>query len=420
MTIPPTRVATAASVWNTTATPKTASVSSLLTGDRVILLFAGADGSAGNVSFTPSTTVGTSSAWSVLLNTGTISNSVRIYVATATVTANSPTFTISLALSPSGVNWGVRLAAYRNSGGIGANFGTKDTLNGNTSTMDATFTATGNNSAIEIVAGDWTANATSPTTSDEREVQAGNEVTTVEFPGDGTTYGAFTGVYADAGAAGSKTVGWSLVRQPGIGAVEILGLAPPLTKDVPVTPGAGVGVDTREVTAALAGTVAKNATTTVTGSGSAFLSELRAGDVIRIPGGTSTETRIVSAIASDVSLTVTVAFTTTASGQTGLRVSQRQVFQWGPTSIATPSIVTAAAADTTLKALNQSRIGMTVYNDSSATLYLKYGTGASATSYTVRISGGGYWEMPVPIYTGAVNGNWVSADGSAYVTELTA
>jgi hypothetical protein len=420
MTIPPTRVATAASVWNTTTSPKTASVSSLLTGDRIVLLLGAADASLGNTSITPTTTVGTSSAWSPLLSIGTISNSSRVYLATATVTADSPTFTVSLAAAPSAVNWGFRLVAYRNSGGLGPNIGSKNTNTPATSTMDCAFTATGNNSAIEVVAADWTANATSPTASDEREVQAGNEVTTVEFPGDGTTYGAFTGVYADAGAAGAKTVGWSLTRQPTIGAVEILGLAPPLTKDVPVTAGSGIGVDTSEITMALTGTVAKAASTTVTGSGSVFLTELRAGDVIRIPGGTSTETRIVSAIASDVSLTVTVAFTTTASGQTGLRVSQRQVFQWGPTSIATPTTVASAAADTTLKALNRNRIGMTVYNDSTSTLYLKYGTGASATSYTVRISGGGYWEMPVPIYTGAVNGNWVSADGSAYVTELTA
>lgn len=69
---------------------------------------------------------------------------------------------------------------------------------------------------------------------------------------------------------------------------------------------------------ALTGTLAKNGTTTVTGTGTAFESELWPGASILIPGGvTGDEIRIVAAIASDTSLTVTDAFASTASGQTG-------------------------------------------------------------------------------------------------------
>lgn len=95
------------------------------------------------------------------------------------------------------------------------------------------------------------------------------------------------------------------------------------TNVAPITPGSGIGVAVDIVAENLTGTVSKNGTTTVTGSSTVFTTELYAGGVIRIPG-TSTEDRIIAAIASDTSLTTTVAFTNTASGQTGQRVSAIQ------------------------------------------------------------------------------------------------
>jgi len=59
----------------------------------------------------------------------------------------------------------------------------------------------------------------------------------------------------------------------------------------------------------LTGSIDPTASTTVTGSGTAFLSELSIGDEIVV----SSETRIVTAIASDTSLTVSVATTNTAN-----------------------------------------------------------------------------------------------------------
>ena len=58
----------------------------------------------------------------------------------------------------------------------------------------------------------------------------------------------------------------------------------------------------------LTGSINPTASTTVTGSGTAFLTELSIGDEIVV----SSETRIVTAIASDTSLTVSVATTDTA------------------------------------------------------------------------------------------------------------
>ena len=59
----------------------------------------------------------------------------------------------------------------------------------------------------------------------------------------------------------------------------------------------------------LTGSIDPTASTTVTGSGTAFLSELSVGDEIVV----SSETRVVTAIASDTSLTVSVATTNTAN-----------------------------------------------------------------------------------------------------------
>lgn len=80
--------------------------------------------------------------------------------------------------------------------------------------------------------------------------------------------------------------------------------------------------------------------------------------------------------------------------------------------------VAAAVADTSLLAANAARVGATVANDSTAIMYLKLGTGASATSFTVRLTANAYYEVPFG-YTGAINGYWSSATGNARVTELT-
>jgi hypothetical protein len=50
-------------------------------------------------------------------------------------------------------------------------------------------------------------------------------------------------------------------------------------------------------------------------------------------------------------------------------------------------------------------------------LYVKFGATASTTSYTVQMAAGAYYEFPRPTYSGAVEGIWASATGSARVTE---
>jgi len=80
-----------------------------------------------------------------------------------------------------------------------------------------------------------------------------------------------------------------------------------------------------------------------------------------------------------------------------------------------PAGGTATAGYSTFP-LPNGAVGRTITNDSTAVLYVKYGTTASTTSYTVQIQPGGYYEFPQPMYTGPVDGIWASANGYARLT----
>ena len=86
---------------------------------------------------------------------------------------------------------------------------------------------------------------------------------------------------------------------------------------------------------------------------------------------------------------------------------------------ATLTSVAASASSTSILAANTARRSFSVYNDSSAVLYLKLGATASTSSYTVQVAAGGFYECPAAwYYQGAVDGIWASATGNARVTEV--
>jgi hypothetical protein len=92
----------------------------------------------------------------------------------------------------------------------------------------------------------------------------------------------------------------------------------------------------------------------------------------------------------------------------------------GTTANATLANVAGSASSVTILAANTARKGVVVMNDSTAILYLKFGTTASATSFTYKLAGGDTWESAMPItYTGLITGIWASATGAARVTEIT-
>jgi len=84
----------------------------------------------------------------------------------------------------------------------------------------------------------------------------------------------------------------------------------------------------------------------------------------------------------------------------------------------TGSNVSGSLSSVNLLASNTARLGFTIYNDSTAVLYVKFGTTASSTDFLVRIAAGGYFEGPFG-HTGRVDGIWASATGTARIVELT-
>lgn len=89
---------------------------------------------------------------------------------------------------------------------------------------------------------------------------------------------------------------------------------------------------------------------------------------------------------------------------------------------ATVTSVAASASAVTLFAEQSYGVaGRSIYNDSSADLYVKFGTAASETSFTVKVAAAGYFEVyPVDgeSYDGIITGIWSSATGAARLTEV--
>lgn len=83
---------------------------------------------------------------------------------------------------------------------------------------------------------------------------------------------------------------------------------------------------------------------------------------------------------------------------------------------ATVASVASSATNVTLFAAAVGVSGRTIYNDSTAVLYVKFGATASTGSYTVQIAANGYYEFPAAVYAGQVDGIWASANGNARVT----
>lgn len=132
----------------------------------------------------------------------------------------------------------------------------------------------------------------------------------------------------------------------------------------------------------------------------------------------ATDTGVAALVVRD---DVLATLTPADNDYTHLRVNSKGATWTIPdkTNTATLANVASSASNVTLQASNTSRIGLTIFNDSAQSLFVKYGATASSSSFTVKILAGGYWEMPQPIYTGIVDGIWVAADGSARMTEFT-
>ena len=89
------------------------------------------------------------------------------------------------------------------------------------------------------------------------------------------------------------------------------------------------------------------------------------------------------------------------------------------TSVITNTAATISAV--TMSAANVSRKQWSLYNGSDGSVYVKLGTGALTSSYTLIVAPGGYYELPATngIYTGVITAIWgVTSIGSASITEI--
>jgi len=87
----------------------------------------------------------------------------------------------------------------------------------------------------------------------------------------------------------------------------------------------------------------------------------------------------------------------------------------------TSSVTSVAGSATSVQLLasTSGRKAAYFYNDSGAICYLKLGTTASTSSFTVAMAANSFYELPYPSYTGRIDAIWASATGNIRITEIT-
>jgi len=88
-----------------------------------------------------------------------------------------------------------------------------------------------------------------------------------------------------------------------------------------------------------------------------------------------------------------------------------------PANTATTSNVAASATSVTVLAANAARRLAVFYNDSSSDCYVKFGTTASTSSFTIFLAALGSFSLNGEDYAGRIDAIWNSATGNMRVTE---
>lgn len=109
--------------------------------------------------------------------------------------------------------------------------------------------------------------------------------------------------------------------------------------------------------------------------------------------------------------------------ENGVEVNRQRIASVDDAVATATAIVPVAATTTpfTVGANTATRLAMTVYNEpgvGNATLYLKFGAGASTSSYSNRLAPGDYWESTPPRYTGPTTAVFDGTQGRILVTEF--
>ena len=105
--------------------------------------------------------------------------------------------------------------------------------------------------------------------------------------------------------------------------------------------------------------------------------------------------------------------------QANLDSSGNVIVTEAKSSSATVTSVASSATNVSILAANSGRKGATFFNDTDKSCYLKFGTTASTSSFTIRIFSNGFFSLPYPAYTGAIDAIWEAAPtGSLRITEF--
>lgn len=159
-------------------------------------------------------------------------------------------------------------------------------------------------------------------------------------------------------------------------------------------------------------TAAMTGTATVKVNQTANINSLYIVNPIKLSDATVQSVQNTIKAASTAATTTDTALVVAVSPNTSVPTFQRA-------STATESNVASSASSVTLLASNTARLGATIFNDSTSQLYVKLGTTASITSYTVLVNSNGYYEVPFG-FNNRIDGIWSAAVGSARITEITA
>lgn len=85
---------------------------------------------------------------------------------------------------------------------------------------------------------------------------------------------------------------------------------------------------------------------------------------------------------------------------------------------ATLTNVTGVDSSTTILAGNSARVWATIWNNSTAILYIKLGGGtATATSCTKKLIADEFYEIPA-WFVWPITGIWAAVNGAARITEI--
>jgi hypothetical protein len=83
------------------------------------------------------------------------------------------------------------------------------------------------------------------------------------------------------------------------------------------------------------------------------------------------------------------------------------------------SATASLTASFTLAGANVDRKGLSVYNDSTQSLYIQAGPSGSSTNFMLKLPGGALYELLEPSFTGIITGAFVATGtGKVWVVEF--